>query len=123
MAEPSPGTDLLDESDTIPPGVVELAGASASTEPIDAGPLLDVLLAVQREAEATRDPDRAADLWARVALLAWDLGDAEASLAYTERAMAHPLAAHLLIGHALAAPSVERLAAAEAAARRAAGFN
>src|SRR5262245_44813592 len=51
------------ESDTLPPGAVELA-AAGSAAPVAASPLIDVLAQATREAEATREPRRAADLWA-----------------------------------------------------------
>src|SRR5688572_13064468 len=77
----SPGMGEREERDTLPPGAVELGAVAAAGAEVRAPavtPLNDVLTQAYREAEATRDGRRAADLWARVALLAWDLGDAEA---------------------------------------------
>jgi tetratricopeptide (TPR) repeat protein len=90
------------------------AGADAATA---SAPLVEVLALATREAESARDPGRAADLWARIALLAWDLGDTDAAVNAARRAQEHPVAARLIVGHALAVPTAQHLDQAEAAAR------
>ncbi len=72
------------------------SGAARAT--IDAGPFVEIAGILLKEAEATQDAVRKADLLIRLGLLCWDvLEDAEAAERYLcdAAASAHPLAARL----------------------------
>jgi tetratricopeptide (TPR) repeat protein len=89
--------------------------------PGDVSPIEELVALIGREVEATSDPDRKADLQARLALLFWDLlDDVDAARRYAQLAAARlPLAARLMVAQATSDPEAGVLDAAESAVRAA----
>src|SRR5262249_59533814 len=107
VSPPIPERMEIDATPTAPAPAVLVVTAGTHTGTVDTQPLVEIVPLLERELSGQKDGERRADLGVRLALLAWDLGDPEASYRHAAGALPHLGAVRLLVAHALASPSRE----------------